>query len=459
MRQLGVVVLLGLLMHLAHGQTLEELSAMANNDPSIATKGLSAGGVASVGAASQTRQKDESAINGQSELKQTDLASLPHVDDCSLCFKCHVDENQPKKVISMADLVPENFQPAKVHEKQKKPSCDECRGCTHQLDLLVRSGKKHIFGRNFVAEGGASSNWLFVSQSNRTRSGRAIGKYAKLYLAIELLSEECGFMDLVPKVWIGLWMEEALGISLENVVRLGEPMMHPNQLLDIFHDTMNKTQAAIFDLMTSQCDRHAQNIFIDEDSGVMLINIECAFYEDQWCALDSILLPTTLKHTINVMENAWVIKFKNWGNKTPQCWANAALLFDYRCYVKDAKLGTDYPPEIKQCLVKIAAMEVDEVHSHYGFPSMHTADALLSRSKAMIEHGFEYALTMGYPRNPNPWRYKFPPPCCKIKHTDTYRCAHEWNPDTHLPLGNPVGGMPWTKDYPDPGSYEGGSVF
>ncbi len=56
-------------------------------------------------------------------------------------------------------------------------------------------------------------------------------------------------------------MEQAPGISLENVVRLGTPMMHPDQLLAFMHDTLNKTQvvlAAIFDLMTSQCDRHAQ---------------------------------------------------------------------------------------------------------------------------------------------------------------------------------------------------------
>lgn len=56
-------------------------------------------------------------------------------------------------------------------------------------------------------------------------------------------------------------MEQADGISLENLVRLGTPMMHPNQLLDILHHKLNKTQvvlAAIFDLLTSQCDRHAQ---------------------------------------------------------------------------------------------------------------------------------------------------------------------------------------------------------
>jgi hypothetical protein len=63
-------------------------------------------------------------------------------------------------------------------------------------------------------------------------------------------------------------MEQADGISLENLVRLGTPMMHPNQLLDIMHN-LNRTQlimSAIFDLLTSQCDRHAQVGDVDTDS-------------------------------------------------------------------------------------------------------------------------------------------------------------------------------------------------
>ena len=53
-------------------------------------------------------------------------------------------------------------------------------------------------------------------------------------------------MPFLPALfrWLGLWMEQAKGISLENIVRLGNPMMHPNQLLDIFHNTVNKTQAS-----------------------------------------------------------------------------------------------------------------------------------------------------------------------------------------------------------------------
>ena len=70
-------------------------------------------------------------------------ASLPHVDDCSICMKCHVDHKPAARLISTADLIPANFQPQDVHEKQTKPLCPECRGCTHDLQLLVHTCYAH----------------------------------------------------------------------------------------------------------------------------------------------------------------------------------------------------------------------------------------------------------------------------------------------------------------------------
>jgi hypothetical protein len=56
--------------------------------------------------------------------------------------------------------------------------------------------------------------------------------------------------------------------------------------------------AAIFDLLTSQCDRHAQNIFIAEDGGIKLIDNERAFYENQQWAHTSHSLRPTLRHPL-----------------------------------------------------------------------------------------------------------------------------------------------------------------
>lgn len=435
------------------------------------------------------------------QLMQSEVKVIPHVDECRFCFHCTVDTVPPP--VKLEDIKAENFQPKNVTAKQLLPLCHECRGCTTNLQVLVSAGQKKLFGSWFKDEAGASPSWLFVAPTDKTRNKKAIVKvacipvgkhannkhpechadmavkYAKVYLAIEKLAEDCGLTDIVPKIWVewvdavipdvgyhvrwlGLWMEMVDGISLENLVRLGNPMMHPNELLDILHNKLNHTQAvrgAIFDLLTSQNDRHAQNLFINADGSLRLIDNERAFNDGGLLGADSILLPTTKKYTINVMENAWVHKYTNWGDKVPQCWANVALLFDYRCYVKGGKLGKDLPPEVTQCTKRIAEMTPEKVQQEYGLPTLHTATALYNRSKAMYEGGFEYALTEGWPRNPNPWRYKFTPPCCKIVHTDTYRCAHEWKPDTAIPLGDPITGGPWKHERKDPGSYEGGSVF
>lgn len=46
----------------------------------------------------------------------------------------------------------------------------------HTPLLQIKSGSKRIFGREFVDEGGASSNWLFVAPTARSPSGKAIVK-------------------------------------------------------------------------------------------------------------------------------------------------------------------------------------------------------------------------------------------------------------------------------------------
>ena len=50
--------------------------------------------------------------------------------------------------------------------------------------------------------------------------------------------------------------------------------MKPELMLDIFHN-INRTEiklAALFDVLTSQCDRHQQNIFITKDRHMRVID-------------------------------------------------------------------------------------------------------------------------------------------------------------------------------------------
>ena len=102
----------------------------------------------------------------------------------------------------------------------------------------------------------------------------------------------------------------------------------------------------------------------------------------------------------------------------------------------------------QRCLRKVRSRKIEDLELEYGFPDNHRALALKNRSigermdrrgltfrripistassvifsapplySAMLEHGFEYALTEGYPRNPNPWRYR-----CVLTSTNCLTC-------------------------------------
>jgi hypothetical protein len=50
--------------------------------------------------------------------------------------------------------------------------------------------------------------------------------------------------------------------------------MKPEMMLDIFH-SINHTEiklSAVFDVLTSQCDRHQQNMFVTKDRKLMIID-------------------------------------------------------------------------------------------------------------------------------------------------------------------------------------------
>jgi hypothetical protein len=60
--------------------------------------------------------------------------------------------------------------------------------------------------------------------------------------------------------------------------------------------------AAIWDLLTMQCDRHGQNAYVDGAGRLTLIDLDQAL-GDAWrvCGADSLFLPTTQKHAINAL--------------------------------------------------------------------------------------------------------------------------------------------------------------
>lgn len=80
--------------------------------------------------------------------------------------------------------------------------------------------------------------------------------------------------------WDGLWAELSAGASLENVVHRGAPPAVPAAVLDLLKRRLSKSDvisAAIFDLLTSQCDRHAQNVYVSRDGRLSLIDNDQAY--------------------------------------------------------------------------------------------------------------------------------------------------------------------------------------
>eukprot|EP00201_Polytomella_parva_P015812 CAMPEP_0175063584 /NCGR_PEP_ID=MMETSP0052_2-20121109/14840_1 /TAXON_ID=51329 ORGANISM="Polytomella parva, Strain SAG 63-3" /NCGR_SAMPLE_ID=MMETSP0052_2 /ASSEMBLY_ACC=CAM_ASM_000194 /LENGTH=609 /DNA_ID=CAMNT_0016329803 /DNA_START=205 /DNA_END=2031 /DNA_ORIENTATION=- len=130
------------------------------------------------------------------------------------------------------------------------------------------------------------------------------------------LAEDCGSEEVLVRSWVGpifavvpsgpykgfvvnwhvLWMEEAPGATL---LSLNVATSHFGARL--LTEKMNKTQVVmqtVMDLLTAQCDRHSENVFIGEDGNMKFIDNDRALGELYGCGADSILVPGSLNYNI-----------------------------------------------------------------------------------------------------------------------------------------------------------------
>ncbi|KIY99485.1 hypothetical protein MNEG_8476 [Monoraphidium neglectum] len=245
----------------------------------------------------------------------------------------------------------------------------------------------------------------------------------------------------------------------------GAPPAAPAALLDLLQRRLSQRDvinASVFDLLTSQCDRHAENVYVSAAGQLSLIDNDQA-YGSSWrpCGVDSIFLPGTQKFEISRLGFNYVMKAPH--DSPAQDYSRAASplqLLDYRCHAPGAKLGTDYPPQVTSCLKMISRMTKQQVQRHYGFPQLAAAAALRRRASDMLSRGFEWTLQNGWPRNPTPARYRWAPPCCKMRGEQplpgtrpVYACVKWERGPTSLPRGEPYFGGPWNASSKDTGSY------
>lgn len=122
--------------------------------------------------------------------------------------------------------------------------------------------------------------------------------------------------------------------------------------------------AAIWDLLTTQCDRHGQNVYVDAAGHVKLIDADQAL-GDGWrvCGVDSLFLPTTQKYMINLLGWQYVMKHPHDSPREfpPQDNLSAQIALDYRCHASGGAIGRNYPAQVKQCLSDISNMTYRQV--------------------------------------------------------------------------------------------------
>jgi hypothetical protein len=122
--------------------------------------------------------------------------------------------------------------------------------------------------------------------------------------------------------------------------------------------------AALWDLLTMQCDRHGQNVYVDDSGRLTLIDLDQAL-GDAWrvCGYDSLFLPTSQKHAINMLGYSHVMKMPYEKPLTaPQSELFAVQhVLDYRCHAPGGQIGFKYPSKLKQCLQDISTMTYRQV--------------------------------------------------------------------------------------------------
>jgi len=435
---------------------------------------------------------------------------LPHVSDCNLCYKCHYTKDKDPNALPAKFPEPETdahlkIVPSKAHiaAKEAKRNCSECWGCSTQIQPLK---DVMAFGHKFTVELGASPEWLFHADLPDTHitGQKAIVKVwcmpidkvtgkmrwkcdnteiairgSQHLVALDKVTRECGLDDVTIKVWLapvnavvpglgvhvswyGLWMERAHGLSMNQLAYIGKRDLVERTIMDLMQEKMNKTRvvrAAIYDLLIAQCDRHAQNVFIDEHGAIKLIdNLNSLKFSWEHCSQDSIFLPGTQK--FEIIRFGGNLVTKRLGARARKS-TNPLILLDYRCYVEGGKIGTAYPEPVTQCLRKISSLPPVDIKKQYGFSDTRIAEVLSTRAADMLQRGYEWTLKRGKPVNKAPMRYKWQQPCCRLSYGQKHilKCAHDWNITAQFPVGDPLRGGPWRWTYPDPGAYDGDKAF
>lgn len=201
-------------------------------------------------------------------------------------------------------------------------------------------------------------------------------------------------------------------------------------------------EAAIFDLLTSQCDRHANNIFISDSGSVTLIDNGDALGRRGVCSpgvlLNSLLLPSTPEHTYKIIGR-------------PCAESNSLALMmqpplpharmDYRCHA-GGEIGYNYSEGVANCLKHYSSASNKQIREELDLLDLTMVHILRRRAVDMLERGFEWTLYNGFPQNSKRNKFTPQPQCCHLNPVSApdkpwwvpfmFECEDGWVPELIL---------------------------
>eukprot|EP00798_Chlamydomonas_sp_ICE-L_P029719 gene29719-5154_t len=371
-------------------------------------------------------------------LLRTKLSSaqepLPHVDDCNFCDNCVVDGNPPSTYADdVAGLLWKDgyerlLGPSDTVPKAEKQNCTNCRGCNVQLTPIDQEAIK--FGNlNFRHGKGATNSWHFFA----TRPGMP-GRYIVKVYCIPAHKDK-GFAKIIPcRAHV---YSDRMEIMLANRMLAEECVLHAQRTLyKLMTEKLNSTQVvlgSVMDLLTGQCDRHGENIFIDPMGQLQYIDQDKSLGVISKCGYDSMLLPGSRYHS--------VVRVGYW-KKDAEMHRKARLqpnfcrdkldmrvVVDYRCHVagfadgEPRELGTQYPARFPKCMKRVGDLSVKAIQSRFRLTKELRAEVMKTRATDMLTYGFEWTLANGMPLSDHKHKTPPQPPCCMLVHVDNMAAA------------------------------------
>jgi len=291
-------------------------------------------------------------------------SSLPTFAECRTCLDCSLGDD-PGSFVADAAL----------------QDCASCTGCTHRLSALDRT--RTFLGKEVTMHPGATGSNVFTAVGADGRAAILKLRRSKLFranvfdiqelpvaLALPRLAAECGLGNIDAALWEGplrafspdgekldisrvLFEETAEGISVERLIIHYSSEAAARMVAAVPHARW--LQAALFDLLFLQRDRHNENIFVSETGDIRLIDTRDGALAD---VLDSVFFPRTYYYT----RNRFGFDHLRSCSGTPTHQHQSILSMDYRCHVAEDE---PLPPAFLGCVRRLAAMTPQELAVRY----------------------------------------------------------------------------------------------